>query len=126
MQKTHKLIGSAGEEAAANWLCEHGYTIITQNWRAETGEIDIIAEKEDMLAFVEVKTLPHTATEDLDIIISAKKRERISKTAKHFLQNNRQYKQMFARFDVIVIQSNPLKEETLKVLHLKNAFEDYV
>ena len=45
-----------GETAACNYLKERGYEIIERNFRKGYGEIDIIAVKEDLLVFVEVKT----------------------------------------------------------------------
>jgi putative endonuclease len=54
--------GQSGEDAAAGYLARHGCTILTRNWRANPGEVDIIAECSDshgsapVLAFVEVRT----------------------------------------------------------------------
>ena len=51
--------GQKGEELAANYLMRHGCTVLTRNWRANPGEVDIIAEclgPEPVLAFVEVRT----------------------------------------------------------------------
>lgn len=49
-------IGNRGEEAATEWLREHGYYIVERNWRSGSYEIDIIAEHFDTLHFIEVKT----------------------------------------------------------------------
>lgn len=49
-------LGLYGEQAAVAHLREHGYTIHETNWHCRTGEIDIIAQQDDMLVFVEVKT----------------------------------------------------------------------
>lgn len=119
-------VGKKGEEHAAQWLKKQGYEIIAVNWRTRTGEIDIIAEDRVVpsIVFVEVKTLPNTALEDLDIIINKKKQTRICKTAKHFIENNRKYNGMYMRFDVIVIKSNPFLTQTPEILHLKDAFGD--
>lgn len=48
-------IGKAGEHAAANFLAEQGYRIIGKNYRRPFGEIDIIAERDKVAHFVEVK-----------------------------------------------------------------------
>ena len=119
-------LGAAGEDFAQSWLERQGYTIIERNWRTRTGEIDIIAQKEDTLIFVEVKTLPHTPLEDLDIIVGPRKQERICKTAKYFLLTHRKYNKMHIRFDVIVLPFDPQSAEQTEPVHLKNAFEDYV
>lgn len=68
-----ETIGKKGETIAAEWLEQNGYAILARNWRNRTGEIDIIAQEDGCIVFVEVKTLPHTNIEDLDIIINKKK-----------------------------------------------------
>ncbi|MGP1576916.1 MAG: YraN family protein [Treponema sp.] len=123
---TGKQLGNAGEERAAEWIIQQGYHIIARNWRKQTGEIDIIAQKNDTLVFIEVKTLVHTAINDLDIIINARKQERICKTAKYFLALHREYNKMHVRFDVIVIPDDPIKKRSVEPMHLENAFEDYI
>jgi putative endonuclease len=52
----HNDLGKLGEEAAFLFLKTKGYKILWQNWRFEKYEIDIIAEDEWFLVFVEVKT----------------------------------------------------------------------
>ena len=48
-------IGSVYEQKAVEYLEEHGYIIVGQNYFCRYGEIDIIAKKDDVLVFVEVK-----------------------------------------------------------------------
>ena len=52
----NKRIGTLGEELAGIMLQEKGYKILAKNFRCRYGEIDIIASKNGVLAFVEVKT----------------------------------------------------------------------
>jgi putative endonuclease len=52
----NKKTGIRGEEVAIRWLTKKGYTIIVCNWRYKRWEIDIIAGKDEMLHFVEVKS----------------------------------------------------------------------
>ncbi|MGI5064947.1 YraN family protein [Treponema putidum] len=124
-------LGIKGENRISEWLTSKGYLILERNWRTRTGEIDIIALdknsspfSEEILVFIEVKTLLKTELSDLDLIINKKKQERIIKTAKHFLANNRKYNKMYIRFDVVVLRSNPFLEQPLEILHLKDAFGD--
>ncbi|MFZ3044097.1 MAG: YraN family protein [Minisyncoccia bacterium] len=63
---TRKEVGAIGERAAAEYLRRHGFSIRDRNVARKTGELDIIAECEDTLHFVEVKTnlvdeFPHSA-----------------------------------------------------------------
>ena len=53
---TNQEIGNIGENAAANLLIEKGYKILERNYRTSHLEVDIIALKDDVVAFVEVKT----------------------------------------------------------------------
>ncbi|KDA06196.1 hypothetical protein DC31_09925 [Microbacterium sp. CH12i] len=49
-------LGRAGEDRAAHHLTTHGYRVLDRNWRCVQGEIDIVAEHQDVLCIVEVKT----------------------------------------------------------------------
>jgi len=110
--------GRRGEERAAAYLEDHGFTILERNWRTRTGEIDIIARISDILVFVEVKALPGGNAEILAHELDRRKRKRITETAKCFLANNRQYSNSFVRFDVIVIDMPGFEP----VYHIENAF----
>ena len=57
MKHQNKTIGVKGENMASDYLESHSYNIIQRNFRAKQyGELDIIAQKGDLLVFVEVKT----------------------------------------------------------------------
>jgi putative endonuclease len=51
-----RKLGQRGEEIAAGYLREQGYTILARNWRCPAGEVDIVAREGETLAFVEVRT----------------------------------------------------------------------
>ena len=53
----HNELGAAGEEVAARFLERKGYNIIDRNYRKKWGEIDIVAEKQGKIYFVEVKSV---------------------------------------------------------------------
>ncbi len=52
----NQRVGKWGENAAAQFLNAQGFTIIQRNYRTPFGELDLIAEKEDITHFIEVKT----------------------------------------------------------------------
>jgi putative endonuclease len=52
----HNQLGKAGEDYACRYLAEQGYTIMERNWRHQHKEIDIIASKDGLVVFFEVKT----------------------------------------------------------------------
>ena len=56
MEETTIEIGKSGENQAAEYLKSMGYSITAQNWRQGKYEVDIIAENETVILFVEVKT----------------------------------------------------------------------
>ena len=80
-----KTKGDAGEDRAALYLEEKGFKIIARKWRTRSGEIDIIAEKDDYLVFFEVKTLPKGTNDMLLRELNQEKQQRILKTSKRFL-----------------------------------------
>jgi putative endonuclease len=119
MKDTRREKGVAGEERAAAYLKQQGFIILNRNWRTRSGEIDIIAmSSQDVLVFVEVKTLPGGDAQVLAHELNKKKQQRITKTAKCFLLNNRQYSNSSVRFDVIVIDMPGVEP----VYHIENAF----
>ena len=115
-----KYTGSSGENRASDFLEQHGYSILQRNFRTKTGEIDIIAQKDETIVFVEVKTLPKGTVELLSAVLNIQKQKRINKTAKCFLSIHRQYSNKLIRFDVIVVDMPGLPE----VYHLENAFAE--
>lgn len=56
MTTSRKALGRLGEELTVQALVQRGYRIRERNWRCPSGELDIVAEDDDVLAFVEVKT----------------------------------------------------------------------
>lgn len=116
---THEK-GVIGENKACSFLLEHGYSIIERNFRIRGGEIDIIAQKDDFLVFVEVKSLPHGDIDTLSSELGIRKQQKIIKTAKYYLQNNRQYNYQYIRFDVLALDVAGLEP----VYHIINAFSE--
>lgn len=80
--------GAIGEVLAARHLEKAGYSIITTNWHCRYGEIDIIAQKDDTLVFVEVRTRRTQTTESAFASITPSKREKLIKSANLYLQAN--------------------------------------
>lgn len=102
--------GRGGEDAAAAFLEAEGWTIVGRNFRWRGGEVDIVASRERLLAFVEVKTWDRMASEELERAIGPDKRRRIVETAKIFLSRYREYKDWSVRFDVILVRGGAVVE----------------
>ncbi|MBR4924529.1 MAG: YraN family protein [Prevotella sp.] len=69
----HNEFGKWGEDIAVNYMLEHGFEILARNWRNERKEIDIIAQRDGKLYFVEVKSR-HGEKWNAESAITAKKR----------------------------------------------------
>ena len=95
--------GRRGEDEAVGLLESAGFTIITRNFRAKTGEIDIIADDHGTLAFIEVKAWNTLGIEDLEYAVDHRKQKKIVQTAKFFLENHREYSNRQSRFDIVFI-----------------------
>ena len=113
------LKGKKGESYAADFLKAAGYTIVKRNFRHRGGEIDIIAEKEDQLVFVEVKTWDAFYVNDTEYAVNKNKIKKIINTAKLFLTKNNMYTDRCLRFDLIFITGN-----CSEIKHIENAFSE--
>lgn len=116
-----KNTGDWGEEKAATYLKRHGYKIIGRNCRYRQGEIDIVAEKKDLVIFVEVKTRKNADYAEAREFVTAAKQQRVIAAAQLWMQENSCEKQ--PRFDVIEVYSpNGENGFSVKINHLENAF----
>ena len=114
-----KNLGNAGENFAANYLEQHGYKILARNFRIHSAEIDIIAELDGVIIFVEVKTRSSTKYGLPAEAVNFSKQQKIIEAAGVFLQDER-YCDSACRFDVIEIYSDGVK---FSARHIENAFE---
>lgn len=69
----HNDFGKWGEDVAAGYLLQQGFEILARNWRHEHKEVDIIAQRENILYFIEVKTR-HGEEWKAESAITSKKR----------------------------------------------------
>lgn len=93
--------GKRGEKQAADFLREHGYYIVEENYRWQGGEIDLIARDGNYLVFVEVKSRSSEAFGTPEEAITPTKRRRIIRTAKKYLQEHPT--PLDVRFDVVAL-----------------------
>ena len=102
-----------GEKLAAKYLKKQGYTIISQNYKAKMGEIDIIAMDKDTLVFAEVK---QRKTADFGApreFVTKEKQRKIKNTAQLYMMKNKHNGNL--RFDVVEVLDK-------EITHIKNAF----
>ena len=108
MSQHNKDTGFLGENKAAEYLIQHGYTILNRNWRFKQLEIDIIASKEHCLHIIEVKTRWTTNFGFPEQRIDAQKMQFLKNGAALFQYQHPNWKRI--QFDVIAIQLYTLEK----------------
>lgn len=104
MMNTRRF-GIIGEKIAQKFLRNNGYKILETNFYTKMGEIDIIAEKDNCIIFVEVKTRTSLKFGAPAMAVDLNKRKRIKNSAKVFLYINK-LENRIVRFDVIEVFIN--------------------
>ncbi len=114
----HIEVGNAGEDLAAKYLIEKGYQVLERNWRYGNDEIDIIAQKDEILAIVEVKTrrsdyygAPYTA-------VNKAKQKFMIRAAEAYL--NKYDLDVEVSFDIVSIV---LRKDKPHIEHIDEAFQ---
>lgn len=111
--------GQRWEALAAKRLVAAGYAILERNFRGRTGEIDLVAEEEGVLCFVEVKGRSGTGFGHPAEAVTADKQRRIARAAQEYLRRRRLPPSTRCRFDVVAILDAGEKPE---VTVLRDAF----
>jgi len=99
---TNNELGKIGEDIATVYLQEMGYEILVRNWRFERVELDIVARKDSILVFCEVKTRRSVSHGIPSDAITPIKLQHIRTAALHWLTNN-QSRHKGIRFDAISV-----------------------
>jgi putative endonuclease len=109
--KDRQKLGVNGEDLAARFLQENGYTVLERNFRYGRGEIDIIAEDAGTIVFVEVKSRSSESFGSPEGAVDSRKQRQLSKLALAYLQRERLLHKVDCRFDVVAIshQSNSIR-----------------
>ena len=113
----HNDLGKKGEQLAVKYLLENGYTIVEKNYRFQKAEIDIIAQKNNVLAVVEVKTRSTNYFGNPQDFVNPKKIKLLVSAIDNYVVERDL--EVEIRFDIVAI----IKEKsTFKIEHLKDAF----
>jgi putative endonuclease len=105
---THIDFGKLGEELAEGFLTGKGYTILHRNWRHSKFEIDIVALKDGLPHFVEVKTRSSNQFGEPEESVNKKKIRSLLQAADEFLFRNPQYNNF--HIDILSITIHPQQE----------------
>ena len=116
---THGSRGRTGEEAAVSYLESHGYHIVERNFNCPWGEIDIIARRPDVLAFIEVKARRHDRLGTGFESITRRKQQRLVLAAQDYLRQHGLQEQPW-RIDAIAVRLDS-QGAAGSLEHLENA-----
>lgn len=99
--------GKEAEDKALLFLVEKGYELLARNYRFGKGEIDLIVAKENLLIFVEVRSLQSANFGFPEQTISEKKKQLLQKTAENFIFEKNWQKNI--RFDIVAILNEQIE-----------------
>lgn len=113
------MLGDKGENFVAQWLKNKNFRIVAQNYKTKYGEIDIIAQKNELLSFVEVKTRK-TKYFPISSVVNYRKQRKIINTAKCFMCQNNIFDRV-CRFDIaeVLMISNGIE-----IKYIEDAFRN--
>lgn len=114
----HNDFGHWGEEVAADYLRSQGYTILHRNYRVGHRDLDIVALRGDVLAFVEVKTRRENSLVDAELAVDGRKIQSVSIAANSYIK--RFNINALIRFDVITVVGSPSGAYCIN--HIEDAF----
>jgi putative endonuclease len=113
----HNELGKLGEEMAVEFLRKNGYEILETNWTFQKAEVDIIAQKENTLAIVEVKTRSSLDFGLPQDFVKPKKIQLLVKAVNEYVVSNNL--DVEVRFDIIAIHK---EGKSFAIEHLVDAF----
>ncbi len=119
MTKTTNAFGELGERIAERWLNSRGYSVLARRWRSGHRDIDLIATREHVIVFVEVKTRAALEFGDPVEAVHAAKRRSIIRSAREWLARNDADSGASYRFDVIGVL---LRDRRAWLRHVEGAF----
>ena len=117
MKTPRQRLGQAAEELAAQHLQQQGYTIVARNYRYGRAEVDLIARKDQLLLFVEVKARSSDRFGYPEEFVSPQQQERLQDAAAHYVIEHDWDHAI--RFDIIAVLA---KNKRLEVEQLEDAF----
>lgn len=114
-QGTQQARGQAGEEAACAFLERQGYRVVARNHQVRGGEVDLIAQKGELLVFAEVRMRSSQAFASPEATVTRGKQRKVVLAALDWMQRHGGARHAI-RFDVLAVTGQ-------EVLHLPNAFD---
>lgn len=103
----HNETGRLGEDLAAEWLSAQGFELLHRNWKYSYFELDVVASKNEVLHFIEVKTRTSASFGHPEEGVTAKKLERLMNAGEEFLHQHPQWQRI--QYDVLSIRLHKYK-----------------
>ncbi|WP_131781955.1 YraN family protein [Legionella gresilensis] len=104
-----RQLGLAAEEQACNYLLKQGLVLLATNYQCRWGEIDLIMKDREYIVFIEVRARSCALFGGPFASITAAKKNKIIKTANHFILTKNWTDKYPVRFDVIGIEQQKLQ-----------------
>ncbi|MBU1148954.1 YraN family protein, partial [Patescibacteria group bacterium] len=123
MSSYKQKIGKLGEMIASNWLKKLGYQILATNWHSQEGEIDIVASRNRILTFIEVKTRRSNRFGSAAESITEQKQAKLIKCIQKYLQANHPADNQQIQIDIVLVHLSPDSKKA-EICHLKNPIDD--
>ena len=120
MFTTSRSFGQSAEDIAEQMLRKKGYRILGRNVRVVGGELDLIADDQGVLVFIEVKARRDQHFGGAAYAITPRKKQQIIKLAACYLSQHELTNQS-CRFDAILVDGN--HQNSLQLTHIEQAFE---
>lgn len=108
-----RKLGFFGEERAVKYLKKNGYKILHRNFKCPFGEVDVIAQKDDFVCFIEVKTRSSDYFGAPNEAVNATRQSRYKNCARYYFADKGM--DFIVRFDIIEVTKDG-------ITHLDNAF----
>jgi len=118
MTVASQLLGEAGERIAEAWLVQRGWRILDRRFRSGHRDLDLVAEREGVVAFVEVKARRGRSFGDPVEAVNWRKQRELTRSAWVWIARYGGAKQAF-RFDVVGVL---LDGSGTRIRHVENAF----
>ncbi|WP_449439991.1 YraN family protein [Pedobacter steynii] len=115
---SHNDLGKRGEDIAKEYLENLGYHILKMNWRYGRAEVDVIANQDGTIIFVEVKTRSSTDYGEPEDFVSSKKEKQLEYASSAYIEMNNHEGEI--RFDIIAIVFE--NKHLYKINHIEDAF----
>lgn len=118
MTEARQALGALGERVAARWLRRDGWRILARRFRSGHRDLDLVVERDGVVAFVEVKTRRDAGFADPVTAVGWRKRRELTRSAQVWIDRHGAAALAY-RFDVVAVV---VADGRVRVRHVANAF----